>query len=400
MAEPQVLGSGHGEDIAEHMQSARSGDSVANEGTHADLQSASGSLAVALGSGVEGSSRREHSVSYAMPSPELSSVPAEAASQSQPAVPEEDAEAHIGSVASVSSAQAARMVRSHENEVLLAHFHRWIVLFSIVVCIATPAMIALLVWLVVSYLETRHVECDVPLRIWVYVICFIVGFNATVNRPSTTGSCVQRVLCRWTRDAARSQPMPWRVRLYNVSCTLFVAAWNCLGLYWVIVDGTYHGGELPACRTAAPQLHRAVKAYAACNLAVTMFMYLNMFGIFHFLRMALRQGLLHTSQAAPKGSLEKSTAEANMDDELLVESPQCSICLDDFNESAPFLKTKACEHLFHRECLGNWLQVNRTCPLCRQDLGASPCGPPAMAVPPPEAPPAVSPLLDLLESPV
>ena len=27
-----------------------------------------------------------------------------------------------------------------------------------------------------------------------------------------------------------------------------------------------------------------------------------------------------------------------------------------------------CNHVFHKECLGTWVQKNRCCPLCRNDL--------------------------------
>jgi hypothetical protein len=251
----------------------------------------------------------------------------------------------------------------------MQHFHRWILLFSLIVCLATPAMIGLLVWLVVAYLEYRDVDCDVPLRAWVYVVCIIVAFNSTVNRPTPTGSCVQRVFCRWARDPEDPQPMPVRVRIYNLVVTVFVFAWNCTGLHWVGIDGSELSAH-PPCKEAAPTLYVAVKVYAAFNLAITLFMYVNMFGFAQLLRIALRRGLLHTSQAAPSGSLEKNTEAATLDDPGLVENPACSICLDEFDDQTPFVKTKACAHLFHTSCLGNWLQVNRTCPLCREDLGA------------------------------
>merc|ERR1719401_2472200 len=74
-----------------------------------------------------------------------------------------------------------------------------------------------------------------------------------------------------------------------------------------------------------------------------------------------------------------------MGDPLLVENPSCSICLEDFDEETPFVKTKSCSHLFHKQCLRGWLQVNRTCPLCREDLGSGPS--PAL---PPAAPTAAT----------
>lgn len=272
----------------------------------------------------------------------------------------------------------ARLVRQHEEEVFMQHFHRWILAFSLIVCLATPAMVSLLVWLVISYLEYRNVDCDVPLRLWVYVVCVIVAFNSTVNRPTPTGSCVQRVLCRWSRDPHDPQPMPLRVRAYNLIITVFVFAWNCAGLHWISTDSS--NGQYPSCREAAPTLYVSVKVYAAFNLAVTVFMYVNMFGFAQLLRVFMRRGLLHTSQAAPSGSLEKNTEVAKMSDAALAENPTCPVCLEEFEEASVFVKTKACGHFFHKQCLKGWLNVNRTCPLCREDLGT---GPGAPGAPPP-----------------
>ena len=45
---------------------------------------------------------------------------------------------------------------------------------------------------------------------------------------------------------------------------------------------------------------------------------------------------------------------------------ECTICLLDYNEET---KTETeCNHIFHQECLDNWLQTNYTCPLCRTEL--------------------------------
>uniref|UniRef100_A0A6U8UNG5 RING-type domain-containing protein n=1 Tax=Zooxanthella nutricula TaxID=1333877 RepID=A0A6U8UNG5_9DINO len=274
-----------------------------------------------------------------------------------------------------SQSEAHRRVRQHEEEILMMHFRRWILLFSLIVCLATPVMISLLIWLVVAYWQHSDDDCVMPLRTWVHVVCVIVAYNSTVNRPTPRGSCVQRYICRWTRDASDPQP-PLRVRLYNLTMTIFVFMWNCVGLHWVSIDSA--SGNAASCREAAPALFSAVKVYASFNLAVTLFMYLNMFGFAQILRIALRQGLLRTSQAAPQGSLEKNTEVATMDDPLLQENPSCSICLDEFDSETPFVKTKTCSHLFHKQCLKGWLQVNRTCPLCREDLGSTPSGAPAM----------------------
>jgi hypothetical protein len=43
----------------------------------------------------------------------------------------------------------------------------------------------------------------------------------------------------------------------------------------------------------------------------------------------------------------------------------CSICLSELcNDSTP-VQMRSCSHLFHRDCIQTWINVRRTCPLCR-----------------------------------
>lgn len=270
----------------------------------------------------------------------------------------------------VPTAQAnARVVRQHEEEVLMEHFRCWILLFSVILCIATPAMVGLFIWLIAANLKDWKVECQMPLQTWVRVTFGIVFYNLTVNRPTPRGSCVQRVFCRWSRDPDNPQPMPLRVWMYNLVFMLFSFVWNCLGLYWIGADGQQTSSEHAVCQDAVPALYLAIKVYASFSIAVTLFMYINMLGFAQLLRVALHRGLLHTTSAAPSGSLECNTEVVTIEDPGIEASPSCSICLEDFEAATPMVKTRACKHLFHKQCLKGWLQVNRTCPLCREDLG-------------------------------
>lgn len=45
---------------------------------------------------------------------------------------------------------------------------------------------------------------------------------------------------------------------------------------------------------------------------------------------------------------------------------ECPVCLCEF-EKGEQLKQLKCQHLFHSECIVNWLKLNRTCPCCRAD---------------------------------
>lgn len=44
----------------------------------------------------------------------------------------------------------------------------------------------------------------------------------------------------------------------------------------------------------------------------------------------------------------------------------CSICLDDYNEG-DIIKLLNCSHEFHSKCLDEWLNINLSCPICRQN---------------------------------
>lgn len=48
-------------------------------------------------------------------------------------------------------------------------------------------------------------------------------------------------------------------------------------------------------------------------------------------------------------------------------APECCICTETF-DPAKEIKRTACQHYFHEECLGTWLKVSTSCPLCRNDL--------------------------------
>jgi len=54
-------------------------------------------------------------------------------------------------------------------------------------------------------------------------------------------------------------------------------------------------------------------------------------------------------------------------DALLILDSECSICLEKFEEGEK-ISTLKCNHNFHAKCIGEWLDTNFTCPLCRFSL--------------------------------
>lgn len=48
------------------------------------------------------------------------------------------------------------------------------------------------------------------------------------------------------------------------------------------------------------------------------------------------------------------------------EKLNCSVCLKNmFQKKVKFLR---CGHVFHCNCVNSWLDVKRTCPLCRKEI--------------------------------
>jgi len=157
----------------------------------------------------------------------------------------------------------------------------------------------------------------------------------------------------------------------NIAVAAFDFVWVvCLGLHWVSVDGD---GDEPACRKVLPGLYSASQVYIYFHLASMLYVWMNIVGLRQMLRIMLRRGLLHTSSAAPAQSLEKNTTVVTLTDEDLQAdpAPSCPVCMEDYTKNGePVVKTNFCGHMFHKQCLKNWLQTGRTCPICRHDLGA------------------------------
>ena len=52
---------------------------------------------------------------------------------------------------------------------------------------------------------------------------------------------------------------------------------------------------------------------------------------------------------------------------LYKENNGCVICLDNFKIDEKIIKLP-CNHIYHPECIQDWLKDNITCPLCRYEI--------------------------------
>lgn len=87
------------------------------------------------------------------------------------------------------------------------------------------------------------------------------------------------------------------------------------------------------------------------------------------------QGLLnhlfqqHIHQGNPPASESAITGlpEISIEQKLVEEGMDCSICKDEFQLSEKALQLP-CKHLFHPSCIKRWLSMHNQCPVCRYEL--------------------------------
>ena len=59
------------------------------------------------------------------------------------------------------------------------------------------------------------------------------------------------------------------------------------------------------------------------------------------------------------------------DEQMSAILPQCSICRMEF-EPDDMLRVLRCCHADHAECIDQWLNVNKSCPLCHAEVATTP----------------------------
>jgi hypothetical protein len=249
----------------------------------------------------------------------------------------------------------ARQVRDHQMEVIQEHFTRWVLVFSLVMCMLLPAMLGLFIWLVYAFVVEYDEPCDVPLKAWVVVVCSNTAYHFNFGLGSVH-TLLLKCCCKY--DPTDTRPAPCHVKLYNALSCLLNFAWHCVGLHWVRTSDT--------CEATAPALFESVKVFAAFSVVFNIFVYINTLGIHTIVMFMLRNGMIKTNDAAPEGTLEKcSIVTYNTAD--FEENQECSICMEEFDSTQVIRRTR-CGHVFHSKCLAGWLKAGHTCPLCRTDL--------------------------------
>mmetsp|Transcript_104981 Transcript_104981/g.146373 ORF Transcript_104981/g.146373 Transcript_104981/m.146373 type:complete len:358 (+) Transcript_104981:18-1091(+) len=250
----------------------------------------------------------------------------------------------------------AEVVAQHREEVLFDLFSRYICIIGMFSMFLSLALIGLATWHIEEYVKYHNVACEGSLKLLTKIILGISFFDIVMGT---------RVCCLEIDESAL--PQRWRCKDCCVVLLLCVMAINVWILLWLgaASKGSMNSDltDLPACHEAAPGLWVATLAHGIGLITYTIYLMVSFIGVGNMLYALLRRGMLRSRDAAPMGSLEDSTVPVVE----LEEDYECPICLEELDlESA--VMTKDCHHVFHRQCLKHWLQVNSTCPLCRTSL--------------------------------
>jgi hypothetical protein len=201
-------------------------------------------------------------------------------------------------------------------------------------------------------------QCNRPLRMWVLIHCVLQLMQAPVRlvffmrlrqiqqRNGDLQECVRQL----------TQSSAWRT---SKSVSILTYGWFILGVVWLLNSTT--------CKPC-PGLYRltlAVISTAVARLAMTLVIFYHSFP-------ARQQG-----EGPPK---PRGATQDIIDTMPLVkycphshgcQDTSCAVCLEDFEENDE-MRQLPCRHLFHRPCIDKWLQRNKVCPLCLQDIQVTP----------------------------
>lgn len=270
----------------------------------------------------------------------------------------------VGALDSPAAQQAERLgVRSGNLQgAFEATFDRWGRWWICLVVMLFLGMFCVIIWSQWVYDSVKDDQCDQPLKLMLRLLYFVIGIHAFQKE-------VVRHVLRYimTRDGPVE---PCRVVVFRRSLYLATALWPLVAT-WMLA-------EVKKCDS---QLKLAVTVLAVYFAVLVAVMVLLPAVFVSAMLWLVRRGLVRlprSSAAAPDDLIDRLPSP-RYDPELFDDSGRpnsypsaCSICLEAFSDSQTAIVRTPCGtmsyHAFHKECLKDWLQCARTCPLCRKDL--------------------------------
>jgi len=214
--------------------------------------------------------------------------------------------------------------------------------------------------------------CDQPLGSWLMGMLFFNGIAAFFGQQ--VRHLVYRIFWGWQPPGEHStEDIPICMRTTLDALHFIVVLAICFsGLFLLTKSQT--------CSQTAPVLYKWIYIWIHVMLfLIALRATLTLCGV-AIITVMIAGGIWKTNDAADpdiiskidivtyeEGGIVHGAGEKGEDTVVGGQAMECSICFEKYKE-AEELKFTPCRHLFHEECLKNWLKVKRTCPLCRLDL--------------------------------
>eukprot|EP00397_Hematodinium_sp_SG-2012_P013491 GEMP01013700.1.p1 GENE.GEMP01013700.1~~GEMP01013700.1.p1 ORF type:complete len:601 (+),score=128.73 GEMP01013700.1:274-2076(+) len=213
--------------------------------------------------------------------------------------------------------------------------------------------------------------CDVPLAPWLLVV---MCFNAaTACAGARIRRCLYMTFWNWDPEEDEEISLCMKTTLDALHFSMVMGI--CFSGLWLIDTSK-------TCSDTAPILFGWVRIWIRLMLfLVVLRIVITVCGV-ALIAFLIAAGVWKTNDGADpdiihlietvtyeeagEGAIHRAMAQSlTMLNSSL--TSECSICFENYIDKQE-LKFTPCNHLFHEECLRNWLKIKRTCPLCRLDL--------------------------------
>jgi len=208
--------------------------------------------------------------------------------------------------------------------------------------------------------------CDQPLYLWaciqlaILVLSLVVRIWTTTNQYKRVTLDNQNLSLCW-RIQARTAIFLQRIM------NMFWSVWFLIGMVWTFKADT--------CSHTAPSLYILSLTIISINLfllGMCMLCCICAFICFGIVYVVHPEAFgQQPNRGATKKVIEKLETKKYKEGLLEdIEDAKCAICLSFYEEGDElrFLPCQPKSHHFHRDCVDEWLQLNKACPFCKRSI--------------------------------
>ncbi|KAJ8907183.1 hypothetical protein NDN08_003665 [Rhodosorus marinus] len=253
--------------------------------------------------------------------------------------------------------------------------------------LGSACILCQLVWEAIVLLISAGQHCDQPMKMWLKVLIVLQTLTIllqmlkiAIAQGCLVNKCLPlRKLC-WTLRGSSTEDRGDGVtgssqQSQNASSSLWdreIRALSALNFAWYIV-GSGLVAQSSSCAETTPHVYRTVfilllTYYVLLGLPAA-FILVMLFCfpfVVQFIRFAAGR-TLRQPRGASQEEVSNLASEKFEPDDTSEEDRSCVICLSDY-DVGDMLRILPCQHAFHGKCVDHWLQLDKSCPLCKQDI--------------------------------